>query len=252
MTTETDFLFPKEEYRALLQDFYREINGPESFEPLLEWQGENWSSRVLRSRGAVLEKAGLTTVNIANGIVNDSPGSIRLFETLAYPASPCKPGLIIMTNMNRSEAMGEMVVFYTDLIIQDGRAHVEEKQLFSAALKEICDRYGRSFEEYNAFGAGQGILGGNAAECGFLNFFAAEDISFLDDIIHGVLPAYRAILTRTTGPQATQDDYTFMYRSRARFVEWFITENIGFRIARANNIPIETIEAYGFPPVIKY
>ena len=99
---------------------------------------------------------------------------------------------------------------------------------------------------------GQGILGCNAAECGFLNFFAEEDISFLDDVIHGVLPAYRAILAATPGTRATQDDFTCMYRFRARFVEWFITENIGHRIARANNIPLETIEAYGFPPVIKY
>jgi hypothetical protein len=252
MTAATDFPYPKEEYRVLLQNFYSEINGPDSFEPLLEWQGENWSSRVLRSRGALLEKAGFTTVNIANGIVNDSPGSIRLFETLAYPASPCTPGLIIMTNMNRSDAMGEMVVFYTDLIIQDGRTHVEEKQFFSTALREICDRCGRNFDEFNAFGAGQGILGGNAAECGFLNFFTAEDIPFLDEVIHGALPAYRAILARPPVPQPAQADFTSMYRSRARFVEWFITENIGYRIAKANSIPLETIEAYGFPPVIKY
>ena len=52
MTIETDFSFPKEEYRSLLKAFYTEINGPESFEPPLEWQGENWSSRVVRSRGA--------------------------------------------------------------------------------------------------------------------------------------------------------------------------------------------------------
>jgi hypothetical protein len=252
MTVATDFPFPKEEYRTLLKDFYTAVNGAESFEPPLAWQGENWSSRVLRSRGVVLEKAGFTTVNIANGIVNNSPGSIRLFETLAYPASPCTPGLIIMTNMNRSEAMGTMIVFYTDLIIQDGRDHVEEKKLYADALKAICDRHGRSFEEYNAFGAGQGILGGNSAECGFLNFFAKEDISFLDDVIHGVLPAYRAILAKPPVPQATPDDFSFMYRSRARFVEWFITENIGHRIAKANSIPLETIEAYGFPPVIKY
>jgi hypothetical protein len=252
MTADTDFLFPKEEYRALLKAFYSEINGRESFDPPLAWQGENWSSRVIRSRGSVLEKAGFTTVNIANGIVNDSPGSIRLFETLAYPASPCIPGLIIMTNMNRSEAMGTMIVFYTDMIIQDGRAHSEEKQLYADALKAMCDRHGRSFKEYNAFGVGQGILGGNAAECGFLNFFTEEDISFLDDVIREALPAYRAILNKAAGLQATQDDVTAMYRSRARFVEWFLTENIGHRIAKSNNIPLETIEAYGFPPVIKY
>ena len=70
VTAATDFLFPKEEYRSLLKAFYTEINGPESFAPPLEWQGENWSSRVVRSRGPVLEKAGFTTVNIANGIVN--------------------------------------------------------------------------------------------------------------------------------------------------------------------------------------
>jgi hypothetical protein len=157
-----------------------------------------------------------------------------------------------MTNMDRSEAMGTMIVFYTDLIIQDGRAHVEEKKLYFDALKAICDRHGRSFEEYNAFGAGQGILGGNAAECGFLNFFTEKDIPFLDEVIRAVLPLYRTMLNNNSGLQATQDDFTFMYRSRARFVEWFITENIGHRIAKANNIPLETIEAYGFPPVIKY
>ena len=31
VTAETDFSFPKEEYRALLKAFYAEINGPESF-----------------------------------------------------------------------------------------------------------------------------------------------------------------------------------------------------------------------------
>lgn len=252
MTVKTDFLYPANEYRELFTAFYREINGADAGEKPLAWDGENWSSRVVQFRGPVLEKAGLTTVNIADGIINDSPGSIRLFETLAYPANPRIPGFIIMTNMNRTEAMGEIVVFFTDLIIQDGRAHDEDKRLFADALKSICKKHQRSYEEYNAFGAGQGILGGNAAECGFLNFFTHEDVRFLEDVIKGVIPVYRDILNKNINLKATQDDFSAMYRSRARFVEWFIQENTGYKITRANGIPLETIEAYGFPPVIKY
>lgn len=252
MTAETDFLYPTKEYRELFTAFYREINGADASEQPLAWDGENWSSRVVQFRGTVLEKAGLTTVNIADGTINDSPGSIRLFETLAYPVNPRIPGFIIMTNMNRTEAMGEIIVFFTDLIIQDGRPHDQDKQLFADALKAICERHQRSYEEYNAFGLGQGILGGNAAECGFLNFFTQEDIRFLEDVIKGVMPVYRDIINKNINLKPTQDDFSAMYRSRARFVEWFIQENTGYKICRVNGIPLETIEAYGFPPVIKY
>ncbi len=252
MSDLNDFPFPKEQYRDLLQQFYSDVNGEDSFEPLKSWQGDNWSSRVLRSSGTVLEKAGFTTVDIADGIVNDGPGSIRLFETLAYPENPNVPGFIIMTNMNRTEAMGDMIVFYTDLIIQDGREHAKEKEMYSSALKHICVSHSRDFGAYNEFTQGQGLLGGNAAECGFLNFFMEEDIDFLEAVIHEVLSVYRKILHDIPGSPSTEKDKQVMYASRARFIEWFITQNIGYKIAKSNHISLETIEAYGFPPVVKY
>jgi hypothetical protein len=43
-----------------------------------------------------------------------------------------------------------------------------------------------------------------------------------------------------------------MYRSRARIVEWITVEDVGVRIAKDNGIPLEIIESYGFPPVVKY
>ena len=99
-----------------------------------------------------------------------------LFETLAYPANPKIPGFIIMTNTNTSEAMGNILVFYTDLIIQDRKPHDEEKKLFSDAVKDICEKHGHNIEEHRAMLTGGKLLGGNGGECGLLNFFEENNL----------------------------------------------------------------------------
>ena len=43
-----------------------------------------------------------------------------------------------------------------------------------------------------------------------------------------------------------------MYQSRARLIEWIILEDYGIKVARENGIVSEVIEAYAFPPVIRY
>jgi hypothetical protein len=39
-----------------------------------------------------------------------------------------------------------------------------------------------------------------------------------------------------------------MQDNRKKMVEWILTEDYGVKVARQNNIPIEVMEAYGFPP----
>jgi hypothetical protein len=39
-----------------------------------------------------------------------------------------------------------------------------------------------------------------------------------------------------------------MQDARKKIVEWMLTEDYGVKVARQNNIPVEVIEAYGFPP----
>ena len=252
MPIETDFPYPKEEYIQLLNDFYAGINGTESFDPVKEWQSDKWSATVNCSRGKVLEKAGFSRLHLVGGTIDERPANISLFETLAYPANPTIPGFIIMTNMNETKAMGKVSVFYTDLIIQDRKPHGEEKKLFSTAVKSICDKHGHNFEEYEPFLTGRGFLGGNGGECGILSFLEEKDIPFLEDLIKGVLPAYKEILETSKNEQPKEEDYETMNRSRARLIEWIILEDYGIKIARENGIPLEVIEAYGFPPIIKY
>jgi hypothetical protein len=43
-----------------------------------------------------------------------------------------------------------------------------------------------------------------------------------------------------------------MNKSRARMIDWIILEDYGTKVARENGIASEAIEAYGFPPVIRY
>jgi len=253
MAITSDLPYPKDDYTALLRNFYEDINGPDSFDPLKEWASEKWSATVNCSRGEVLEKAGFSRVHLVGGVLNESPGEISLFETLAYPANPRIPGLIIMTNMNRTEAMRNVLVFYTDLIIQDPKPHDQEKQLFSDALKASCEHHGHDFEEHNGMMTGRGLLGGNGGECGLMNFFEEKDISFLESVMEGILPVYKNIIEKAGGSEKPQrEDYEYMHQSRARLIEWIILEDYGVQVARENGIRSEVVEAYGFPPQIRY
>lgn len=252
MGIKTDLPYPKDEYVKMLKDFYADINGADSFDQVKNWDSEKWSATVNCSRGKVLEKAGFARVHLLGGIVNENPADISLFETLAYPANPKIPGFIIMTNTNTSEVMGNILVFYTDLIIQDRKPHDEEKKLFSDAVKDICEKHGHNIEEHRAMLTGGKLLGGNGGECGLLNFFEEKDIPFLEDLIKGILPAYRNILEKTQNDTPQKEDFDKMNQSRARLIEWIILEDYGTKIARENGIASEAIEAYGFPPIIRY
>ena len=191
-------------------------------------------------------------MHLVGGMVDESPADLSLFETLVYPANPRVPGFIIMTNMNASEAMGSILVLYLDLIIQDGKPHQQEKKLFADAVKIICEKHRHDAEEYKAMMAGGRLLGGNAAECGLLNFFEEKDMPLLDDLIKGILPAYKNIIAHANAEQPQKEDYAMMNKSRARMIEWIMLEDYGTKVARENGIASEAIEAYGFPPVIRY
>ena len=244
MIIKSDLPYPKDDYVQLLKDFYADINGAVSFDLVKEWQDDKWSATVNCSRGKVLEKAGFARVHLVGGVINESPADISLFETLAYPANPRIPGFIIMTNMNSTEAMGKVAVFYTDLIIQDGASHDEEKN--------FCEKHGHNIEEHRAMLTGGRTLGGNGGECGLLNFFEEKDTPFLEDLIKEVLPAYRNIIEKGKNNIPQKEDYEKMHQSRARLIEWIILEDYGVKVARENGILSEVIEAYAFPPSIEY
>ena len=252
MAIKTALPYPKETYAELLRNFYAGVNGADTFEEVKEWQAEKWTATVNCSRGEVLEKAGFAQVHMVGGVIDEKPADLSFIETIAYPANPTIPGFIIMTNMNHTEAMGKIIVFYCDLVIQDGKYHNEAKDLFSSALKGICEKHGHNLEEHAAMLAGRGLLGGVGGECGLLNFFEEKDIGFIEDIITAVLSAYGEILERGENAVPQKEDYEKMYQSRARLIEWIILEDYGIKVARENGIVSEVIEAYAFPPVIRY
>ena len=60
------------------------------------------------------------------------------------------------------------------------------------------------------------------------------------------------ILKITSKDQPHNDDYEHMNRSRARLIEWIMLEDYGIKVARENGITMEMIEAYSFPPAVRY
>ena len=252
MAVSGNLSYPKDRYAGLLRDFYAGINGADTFEEVKEWHSEKWSAIVNCSRGDVLEKAGFAQMHMVGGVIDENPADLSFLETIAYPKNPIIPGLIIMTNMNHTEAMGKIIVFYSDLVIQDGQGHEETKALFCSGVKRVCQKHGHNFEEHNAMLIGRRLLGGIGGECGVLNFFEEQDIPFIEDIITAVLAVYGQIVERGKNTVPHKKDYSRMHKSRARLIEWIILEDYGIKVAREKGILSEIIEADAFPPVIQY
>ena len=248
----TDFQHPRDSYPELLKAFYADINGADAAEPPQESRADNWCCTSQTSRGAVLDKAGYAMLHIVGGKIYDSPGSIKFFEALAYPVNPRVPGFVFLMNLNQTEASGRLVVLFTDIFFQTGEENEAAQDIFQAALKSVYDRHDRVFTDRYKDKSGR-ILSGLAAKCGVMDFFQEADAdSFLDDLLHGVLAAYRDILTLTRDEVPTGEDYSAMNRHRARLVEWLTVDAIGIQFAKENGVPLQVIEAYGFPPTVRY
>jgi hypothetical protein len=248
MTQKNNFTFPRIENLELIKKCYADINGSQSFLPVKNWQTDVWTAEVQCSCGTVLKKAGLAVVEMTGGRVEGASADMTLLQTLAWPVNPCIPGLIIMASTSRIEEQNVMVTVYIDLIIQSGALNQNDKDMLTSALKTVCDRHGQSLDEYQSFLAGRGMLGGCAAECGVLYFFEESDAALLEDMIHETLDAYGKIIKRGKDIPPAADDFVKMQDARKKIVEWMLTEDYGVKVARQNNIPVEVMEAYGFPP----
>ncbi|MDJ0926019.1 MAG: hypothetical protein QNJ73_00095 [Gammaproteobacteria bacterium] len=248
----TDFAHPRDSYIDLLRDFYAGINGADAAEPVREAAGDNWCCHTEVSRGAVLEKAGTVLLHIVDGKIYNSPGSIKQFETLAYPANPRVPGFVFLMNLNDTEAGGRSIVLFTDIILQTGERNTTATNIFQRAVQAVYERHHRDFADRFKTQPGS-IMAGISAECGVMDFFQETDAEpFVDELLRAVLPAYREILDTTAQEPATTDDINAMYEHRARLVEWLTLDDIGIQFARASGMPLAEIEAYGYPPVVRY
>ena len=83
-------------------------------------------------------------------------------------------------------------------------------------------------------------------------FFKEKDVPFLNDLIKGVFPVYKNIIEITNNKTPQKEDLEKMNQSRTRLIEWIILEDCGTKIAREDGVSSEAIEAYGFPPIIRY
>lgn len=246
------FSFPKLSYGTPYQELYKNVNGAGATSTERSEHGDTWMATVHCMRGPVIEKATYTFLHIVNGTVNGSPGSISRFESTAYPVNPRIPALFVMADINETTDMGRYLVFYPDLIIQDGQAHNQEKDFFSAALKAVCEKHNQDFEQHNSFIAGRRVFGGSAGECGMMGFFQESDIPFIEEMLVSIPVIYQKIIAGFPYEPAHDADFAAMYAARARLIEWMIAESLGTKIMRENNIPLSIIEASSFPPVVKY
>lgn len=248
----TEFEYPRDSYPELAREFYAGINGVDTLADPRERSGDNWCCNSQTSRGEVIEKAGWSLLHIVDGKIYNSPGRIKFFETLAYPANPRAPGFVFLMNLNETEATGRTVVLFTDIFWQNGEPNQVAKEAYANALREVYDRHDRDFAGRYKSEPGQ-ILAGLAGECGILDFMKEEDAGpFIDDLLHAALPAYRAIVEQAADDTPKAEDYAAMFRRRGRLVEWLTVDDIGIQFAKQSGVPLEVIESYGYPPVVRY
>jgi hypothetical protein len=247
MNAKTSFSFSTKDHLEACRKIYETVNGTASFDQVRYWQSDTYSAEVWCSRGEKLQKAGATMLRLEGGMVEEMPADISLLQTMAWPTDPCIPGFIIMACSSRVEGQDIMVTFYTDIIVQNGEARQNDKDLFTEALRDVCERHVKSLEEYQSFLAGRGMLGGCAAECGILYFFEESDAALLEDIIIAALQAYRRIIENKATLKPAEKDFISMQDSRKKIVAWILAEDYGVKVARQNNIPLEVMDAYGLP-----
>jgi hypothetical protein len=242
-------VFPTHDHLILCRQFYAAVDETASFDEIRHWQSEIFSAEVHRCRGTVFEKAGIAMICMTGGTVEGASADLTLIQTMAWPTNPFIPGFIIMASTSKIEGQDVMITFYTDLIIQTGVLENPDKDTLVTALKRVCSRHGQSLDEYQAFLAGRGMLGGCAAECGILYFFEERDAGLLEDMMREALNAYRTIIDQAASRKPTENDFYAMNERRKTIIEWILTEDYGVKVARQNNIPLEVMEAYGFPPL---
>jgi len=241
------FPFPGEaSFSALIQAF-SQINGRGSFEKKQEWEADVWTVDIQVSRGSVLEKAGIGQVIMRGGQVEGIPTDIQLLQTLAWPAHPTAPGFIIMASTSRMQDQPSMIMLYVDLIQQGPALDAADCEAFSAALREVCSTYNQNWDDLQSMLVGRGMLGACAAACGLLYFFEETDIPFLEEVIEKSLSAYQRIVARDRG-SATDKDRMEMVVARKKILDWILSEDYGVKVARQNDIPLEIMELYAFPP----
>ncbi|MFW2404422.1 MAG: hypothetical protein ACN4GT_06615 [Gammaproteobacteria bacterium] len=248
----TDFELPRDDYPDIVREYYAGINGVDAAQPPREAEADNWHCRSQVSRGAVLEKAGYSLLHITEGRIYNSPGSIKFFETLAYPANPRVPGFVFLANLNQTEKAGKSIVLYTDIFFQDGEPNEASREIFAAHLQPVYARHGHDFAKRYKGEAGR-ILAGIGGESGVMDFMQEADADpFLDEIMQAALSAYRDVIDATSDLEAVDEHFAAMHRHRARLVEWLTMEDIGIRFAIESGVPLSLIESYGYPPVVRY
>jgi hypothetical protein len=245
-------IYPVTELFGLFRDFATRTNGKESIQSDREWNGKGWNARVGSSRGSLFEKVGFTAINIFEGTISDKPGQVSLLEIVAYPKNLASPGFLLMTNMNRSEGRDDMLVLFVDLILQDGQSHPDAERKFKESLKLACDDYPQIYEESAKHVSNPELLGGTGAKCGVLAFMQPKDASLADTLVSAALSTYEQIISDLSNIGSDKILESDVYQTRARLVEWIIRGDFGFQVALENGIPLEVIEAYAFPPVIRY
>jgi len=245
-------IYPNPALFDSFHEFYKRINGEDSIQPEQVWNEGDWNAQVGTSRGDLLEKAGFASVNVVKGTIADKPGQVSLLETVAYPKNQSLPGFILMTNMNRIEDRDDMLVLYTDLISQDGQALSEVTGQFRASLKNAFIDNPSIYEESTKYAANTELLGGSGGGCGVLAFMQPDDMPLVEAVISGALAAYEQVVSDSGAPKHQKTSVSDVHRTRARLIEWIIRDNFGVQVALKNGVPLEVIEAYAFPPEIRY
>ena len=247
MMGKNSFLFPQQNHLEIVKGCLTEINGADSFKCTVKKDGA-WEAEIHLCSSSIFEKASVARVDLCGGSVEGAPTDITLLQAFAWPVNPHVPGMIIMASSSSTEGQDAIITFYTDLIMQSSAVRQADKDAFTAQLASACKLHGQTIAEYQALMTGRGMLGECAAECGMLYFFEQGDAAMLSDIIEAPLKAYAEIISAAAAAPAP-GDFAVMKNNRKKIIDWMLTQDYGVRVSRQNNIPMEVIEAYGFPPI---
>jgi coproporphyrinogen III oxidase len=259
----------REEIAKAYQTIQDEIcTGLELADGLGKFEEEIWErdgggggrTRILQN-GAVLEKGGVNFSAVHGKLPEPIKKAFGVTEEdffatgvsiVMHPNNPWVP--IIHMNIRYFELSEEVRWFGGGIDLTPHYILSEDAQFFHQGLKDVCDRFNKSFyQEFKTWADNYFYIKHREETRGIGGIFydrlspktagiGWEDVfSFSQAVGRSFLPLYTELIARNRGKAFTQDQKDWQYQRRSRYAEFNLVYDAGTKFGLETNGRIESI-----------
>jgi coproporphyrinogen III oxidase len=230
----------------------KQINGTGKIERK-KWSLPVGSWDVSVVRGKVVEKA--TTTHIILNTKHPVTGTdtrFNVFQVMVYPANPKIPILLV----NMENRVGNDDIFAGFLDVAPVAVNAADLKMLQRRIQKITQGHGQNYEMLrsklkNLYYMETWEKPVNA-EIGIRLELGCDEYDLLREGTLGWIETYFKIIDRRKKDRFTPRQETIMYAVRARIMEFYLLQDLSFRVAQKLGVPLEALSLGNFAPCIRY